>query len=456
MSDYAAMVEAQRAFFQSGRTKALAYRLDALQRLGDAVRAHELAIMEALRTDLNKSEFEAYATEVGVVLKEIRYVLRRLRKWARPRKVGAPLTHIGSASYIHPEPYGVALIISPWNFPFQLALAPLIGAIAAGNCAVVKPSELTPHTSAVIGRIVREAFAPGHVDVAPGGVETSQALLAKPFDYIFFTGGTEVGRKVMEAAARQLTPVTLELGGKSPCIVAADARLKLAAKRIVWGKFLNAGQTCIAPDYVYVHRSVHDQLVTHMKEAIEEMFGAQHVKDGLFTRIVNDRHFRRLLALMQQGDIVHGGTSDAALLTIEPTLITGITWEAAIMQEEIFGPLLPIMPFDSLEDASREIAGRPKPLALYVFTQDTETERRIIERVPFGGGCVNDTIFHFTSPELPFGGVGASGMGAYHGRHSFDAFSHNKSVLKQTTLFDIPFRYPHVKHALKLLRRLLR
>lgn len=456
MNDCSELLRQQRDTFESDRTKALAFRLQALRRLHESIRRHERDVMAALKADVNKSEFEAYASEIGFVLHDISFTIKRLRRWVRPQRVPTPLTHIGSRSEIHPEPYGVTLILAPWNYPFQLAIAPLVGAVAAGNCAIVKPSELTPRTSEIIAAIVRDVFDPGHATVVQGGPETSQALLAEKFDYIFFTGGAAIGRVVMEAAARHLTPVTLELGGKSPVIVEPDAKLRLAAKRIVWGKFLNAGQTCVAPDTLFVHESVVDAFAGYVREAIAELYGPDPLANEQLTRIVSRKHYDRLLRLMDSGTVLIGGRGDPERLAIEPTVLTEVAPDAPIMQEEIFGPLLPIVPYSSLDEVIEYIRQREKPLALYVFSENKAVQREVLLRLSFGGGCVNDVAMQFTTPYLPFGGVGASGMGAYHGKYSFDTFSHRKSVLRQPTWFDIPARYPHVSYGLRLLRKLMK
>ncbi|MCC3372575.1 aldehyde dehydrogenase [Cohnella sp. REN36] len=456
MDDCSALIRKQKEYFETGATRPLDFRLTALRKLGDAIRAREGDLLEALRQDLNKSAFEAYASEIGIVLKEIRFVAKRLRAWMRPRKVKTPLTHVGSRGAIYSEPYGVALIVAPWNFPFQLAVAPLVGAIAAGNCAVIKPSELTPRTSAALAALIRDVFDEAYVAVVPGDAETSRSLLAEPVDYIFFTGGTAVGQLVMEAASKRLTPVTLELGGKSPCLVHEDANLRLAAKRIAWGKFMNAGQTCIAPDYLYVHESVLQPFLGHLKRAIAELYGEQPLANRAYTRIVSDKHFRRLQAFLGSGTVATGGKTDAEALRIEPTVLTGISPDDPVMADEIFGPILPVLAYRELDPVLAAIRGRPKPLALYLFSESKAVQSQVLAKVSFGGGCVNDTVYHFTSPYLPFGGVGGSGMGAYHGRSSFDLFSHRKSVLKQTTKFDLPFRYPNAKHALKRIKRFLK
>jgi aldehyde dehydrogenase (NAD+) len=456
MENYRPMVNKQKEFFLTGQTKKIDYRLNALNRLREGIRANERKFLEALKADLNKSEFEAYTSEIGVVLEEIRFTLKHLRSWVKPQRVKTPLTHFGSSSRIYSEPYGTALIVSPWNYPFQLAIAPLIGAIAAGNCAIIKPSELTPRTSEVLGELIADIFPEEYVAVVQGGVETSTALLNERFDYIFFTGSVPVGKVIMEAAAKNLTPVTLELGGKSPCIVHEDANLKLAAKRIAWGKFMNAGQTCVAPDYVYVQRRIKDQLVAELGVAVRELYGERPLDNPNYTHIVSKRHFERLRALLDHGLPSVGGGASEDLLAIEPTVLTDITWDDPVMQDEIFGPILPILTYDRLSETIEGIRRHPNPLALYIFSEAEAVQQEVLNNVSFGGGCINDTVYHFVSPYLPFGGVGASGVGAYHGKGSFDTFSHKKSILKQTTRFDIPFRYPNVKNGLKRIKYFLR
>ncbi|MFK9095276.1 aldehyde dehydrogenase [Bacillus salipaludis] len=452
MKNYNSLITKQKSFFRTETTKDVLYRLDALQKLRDAIKNNEKVLMDALRADLNKSEFDAYTSEIGFVLEELRFTIKHLRSWIKPKRVKTPITHIGSSSFILSEPYGVTLIIAPWNYPFQLAIAPLIGAIAAGNCAVIKPSELTPKTSEVLGKLICNLFPEEYIAVVQGGVETSQALLNETFDYIFFTGSVPVGKVIMEAAAKHLTPVTLELGGKSPCIVHKDANIKLAAKRIAWGKFTNAGQTCIAPDYLYLHKSIKDQFLQQFKEATIELYGRQPLNNKNFTRIVSGRHFQRLISFLDNGELFLGGGSNQEKLTIEPTVLTNVTWNDPIMQDEIFGPILPVLEYAELPEVLEGIHRHPKPLALYIFTEHNTVQQEVLNSVSFGGGCVNDTVYHFVSPFLPFGGVGNSGIGAYHGKGNFDTFSHQKSVLKQTTLFDIPFRYPNVKNGLKKIK----
>lgn len=450
------LIERQREFFRTGRTKERDFRQEALRKLKSAVQRYEPELLRALKADLNKSEFDAYTTEIGIVLSEISHTLRHLKSWMKPRKVRTPLTHIGSKSVVYSEPYGISLIVAPWNYPFQLAVAPLIGAIAAGNCAVLKPSELTPRTSGLLARLIGETFPETYLAVVEGGVETSQELLNEPFDHIFFTGSVPVGRIVMEAASKRLTPVTLELGGKSPCIVHEDAKLDVAAKRVAWGKFMNAGQTCIAPDYLYVHRSVRDEFLRRLQSAVRELYGERPLENEHFTRIVSAKHFDRLNAFLDNGVVFMGGRADRDRLTIEPTVLTGVTWSDPVMQDEIFGPILPVLEYDRVDELAAGIEHHPKPLALYLFTESSDVTANVLDRVTFGGGCINDTVYHFTSPYLPFGGVGSSGTGAYHGKDSFDVFSHRKSVLKQTTLFDIPFRYPNFKNGLKYVKMFLK
>lgn len=456
MDNYHLLVNKQRLFFLTGITKDVAFRLEALQKLRNAILSHEKELMEALKADLNKSEFEAYSTEIGMELKEIRFTLSNLRSWVKPKKINTPISHFGSTSFIYAEPYGVALIISPWNYPFQLAVAPLVGAIAAGNCAILKPSELTPRTSEVLGKLIKGIFPEEYISVVQGGVETSQALLDEKFDYIFFTGSVPIGKIIMKSASKNLTPVTLELGGKSPCIVHEDANIKLAAKRIAWGKFMNAGQTCVAPDYLYLHQNIRNKFLIHFSEAIKDLYGERPLNNPNYTRIVSKIHFNRLQSFLNNGEIIIGGATNEEGLTIEPTVLTNITWDDPVMQDEIFGPILPVLEYGHLSDVSEGIHNHPNPLALYLFSENDNVQQEVLNSISFGGGCINDTVYHMVSPYLPFGGVGSSGIGSYHGKGSFDTFSHQKSVLKQTTLFDIPVRYPNVKDGLKKIKLFLK
>ncbi|SDN32132.1 aldehyde dehydrogenase [Bacillus sp. OK048] len=451
MVSFSELLKVQRDFFQSGKTKELSYRIEALLSLGNMIRTHEAELMAALKKDLNKSNFDTYITEIGIVLEEIRFTLKHIKNWIQPRKVKTAFTQMGSKSYIYSEPYGVALIISPWNYPLQLTLAPLVGAIAAGNCAVLKPSELTPETSRLIEDLISKTFPPEYISVVQADAEITQSLLKEKFDYIFFTGSVTVGKVIMEAAAKHLTPVTLELGGKSPCIVHRDANLKLAAKRIAWGKFINAGQTCVAPDYLYVHRDIKDEFIRMFIESIKDLY-EEIVKNGEFTRIVSEKHFHRVTGFLTSGEILHGGNYSIDTLTLEPTVLGGVNWNDPVMQEEIFGPILPVLEYDDEKTMIHQINEHPKPLALYIFSESKDFQDTILDSISFGGGCINDTVMHLSSPYLPFGGVGESGIGAYHGRGSFDVFSHQKSILKQTTTFDLPFRYPNRKDALKQIK----
>lgn len=448
--------EKQKSYFQSGQTKSFNHRLQALNYLKNTIKSNEAEIIQALYMDLNKSEFESYMTEIGILYSEIDYTIKHLKKWMKPKKVKTALTHIGTKGQIYSEPYGVTLIIAPWNYPFQLAMAPLIGAIAGGNTAIVKPSELTPHTAEVIEKIITDAFIPEFISVKQGGVSVSQQLLDTPFDYIFFTGSVNVGKIVMEKASKYLTPHTLELGGKSPAIVHKDASLKLAAKRIAWGKFMNAGQTCVAPDYCYVHEDVKTAFLQYLEEAIEELYTSQPLDNPDYTHIVSDQHYDRLTNFLNDGTLYYGGMTNAEQRAIEPTILTDINWDLPIMKEEIFGPILPVLTYESLDFIVDDITKEPKPLALYLFTETHYTKEKIIEEIPFGGGCINDTIYHLATPHLPFGGAGQSGTGSYHGKYSFDTFTHQKSILKQTTMFDVKLRYPNNKTGLKWIKKLMK
>jgi aldehyde dehydrogenase (NAD+) len=446
----------QQQYFRTGETKNIEFRLQQLEKLKKAIQTYETHIIDTLHAELRKSPLEAYSTEIGFVYKEIGFMMKHLRTWAKPKRVKTPLTHFGAKSFLYPEPYGVSLIIAPWNYPFQLSIAPLVGAIAAGNCAVIKPSEYTPKMSALLKQIISETFAESYVTVVEGGVDVSTELLKLRFDHIFFTGSVPVGKIVMEAASQHLTPVTLELGGKSPVIVDETANLELAAKRIVWGKFSNAGQTCIAPDYLLVHETVKEPLLEKMKFYIKEFYGEQTETSEHYATIVSERHTKRLVSFLNKGTIVYGGRYHIEKRWIEPTIIEGVACDDPVMQEEIFGPILPVFSFATIDEAIVMIHRYEKPLALYLFSEDRHVQQTVIERIHFGGGCINDTLMHIATPYLPFGGVGQSGFGAYHGKASFDAFSHYKSVLKQTTVFDLPIRYPNHPDALKWVKKLLK
>ncbi|OKL40313.1 aldehyde dehydrogenase [Pontibacter flavimaris] len=448
-----ALVKKQREFFSSGHTLDLAFRKERLRELQHTIQEHEQDLMDAMYADFHKPEMEAFSTEIGFVELELKLVLKNLQKWAKPKRVKESLLNFPSRSYIHSDPFGVALIIGPWNYPFQLLLNPLIGAMAAGNCAIVKPSELTPTTSAVVARMIRQHFDESYIATVEGGAPTTQHLLQQRFDYIFFTGSTQVGKIVMKAAAEHLTPVTLELGGKSPAIVAEDADLGLAARRIAWGKFLNAGQTCIAPDYLLAQESIKEELLQLISQCIRDFYGEDPRQSPDFARIVNDRHFNRLSGFMSEGKVRTGGVTDAASRYIAPTLLDRVTWQHPIMQEEIFGPILPVLSFQHLDEAIGMVQQREKPLALYFFTNDERKKEQVLKYTSFGGGCINDTISHIINPNLPFGGVGQSGMGSYHGQSSFELFSQQKSVLHRGTWLDLPLRYPPYGNRLPMLRK---
>lgn len=432
MENYQELTLKQKSFFRSGKSKDVAFRIDALTRLRELMSSHEQDIIAALKADLNKPEPETKRAEIGLVLGEINFMIENLSAWSTPNKVETPSTHAGATSFIVPEPYGSALVIAPWNYPVQLAVAPLAGAIAAGNCAVLKPSELTPHTSHLLAKMINENFPEEFLRVVEGEVETSTALLKENFDYIFFTGSTGVGKIVAEAAAKHLTPMTLELGGKSPVIVHEDADIDEAAARIARGKFANAGQTCVAPDYLLVHRKVKDGLIRKMKEVITNTYGENVSENHDFPHVVSGRHFDRLNEFLSNGEVVAGGHSDKSRLFIEPTILDQISWEDPVMQDEIFGPILPVLVYDEISEAIDAVVERPKPLALYLFSDNEDVQENVLTTISFGGGAINDTINHMTSHYLPFGGVGNSGMGAYHGKASFDTFSHFKSILKRS------------------------
>ena len=452
-----ALLSSQKTFFARGTTLPIPFRLQSLRRLRDAIKQRETDIFRALSQDLGKSGSESYMCEVGLVYSEITYLLRHLPALAKERRVPTPLAQFPSRSYVKPVPYGTVLIMSPWNYPFLLTMDPLVDALAAGNTAILKPSAYSPHTSRVIEELIAQCFQPAHAAVVTGGREENQQLLNQRFDHIFFTGSPAVGRQVMEQAARHLTPVTLELGGKSPCIVDESAKLPLAAKRIVFGKFLNCGQTCVAPDYILCHESVHDQLLAAITQEITAQFGPAPLDNGDYGKIINQKHFDRLAALMDREKVVWGGAVQPEALRIEPTVLDGVAWEDPIMAEEIFGPLLPILTYRDLEEALARINARPHPLALYLFSQDKVRIRAVTARCPFGGGCVNDTVIHLATSHMGFGGVGESGMGAYHGKAGFEAFSHQKSIVDKKTWLDLPMRYqPYRPFSDRLIRKFLK
>ena len=447
-----ALVEKQRSYFSSGATLPAAFRVEALRKLRQALSDNEDRIAEALYSDLGKSPQESYMCETGMALSELSYLIRHTPSFARKKTVPTPLAQFAARSYRKPSPYGVTLIMSPWNYPLLLTIGPLADALAAGNTAIVKPSAYSPATSTLLAELLGSLFPEEHVAAVTGGRAENLHLLEQKFDYIFFTGSTGVGRLVLEKAARHLTPVTLELGGKSPCIVDESANLKLAARRIVFGKFLNSGQTCVAPDYILCHASAKEELLTHIQAEIARQYG-----DGSCGKIISHKHFDRLTGLLSQGQILCGGTGDADTLRISPTLLDNVTWDAPVMQEEIFGPILPVLTYTDLESVIETVNSRPKPLALYLFSEDKKTVEAVTSRCAFGGGCVNDVIIHLATTHMPFGGVGESGMGAYHGKAGFDTFTHYKSIVDKKTWLDLPMRYrPYTQLSDKLVRLFLK
>ncbi|WP_460891488.1 aldehyde dehydrogenase [Rufibacter soli] len=451
--DLAAAFHRQKEFFSAGHTRPLAFREQMLRLLKTVVEKEEAAITKALAEDFGKPAFETYATEIAILLSEIKFILKHLRKWVAPHKVKSSFLNFPSKDAIYHEPYGVALVIGAWNYPFQLTLSPMLGAMAAGCCAILKPSELTPATSQLIARLIQEHFPAEYLTVAQGGPEVSQALLDLPFDKMFFTGSTAVGKIVAQAAAKNLIPVTLELGGKSPCLVDETANLAVAARRIVWGKFMNAGQTCVAPDYILVQEKVAPQLLQHLAQAITQFYGPTPAQSPDFARIINQRHFQRLRKLLDPAQVYAGGETDESQLYVAPTLLHQVPWNDPIMQEEIFGPLLPVLPYATLSQAIEQVNAQPKPLALYFFSSNQSAQEQVLSQTSSGGACINDTVSHLANPHLPFGGVGPSGNGNYHGKASFEAFSHQKSVLRKPFQPDLPLRYPPYGQKLSWMKR---
>lgn len=470
------IIEDQRQCFRSGATLDVEVRVAALQKLKACIIQYEAEINAALKKDLGKSSMESYMCETGMALGELTYMIKHVRKFAKEQTVMTPLAQFASRSYKKPSPYGVVLVMSPWNYPFLLTMGPLVDAIAAGNTVVVKPSAYSPHTTEIVKKILEECFDKKFVAVVTGGRAENQCLLEAHFDYIFFTGSQNVGKEVMRHAAEHLTPVTLELGGKSPCVVEKSADIKLAAKRIVFGKFLNCGQTCVAPDYIYCDPAIKNQLVEELKRQIKKQFGKEPLKNKNYGKIINEKHFERLLGLMGEWKqdrnedaemdaavkvksckVVFGGKYDRSALRIEPTIMDNVTFEDAVMQEEIFGPILPVLTYDSFAQAIERINSMAHPLALYVFTSDKAAAEEITSRCGFGGGCINDVIIHLATTEMGFGGFGESGMGSYHGKNGFDTFTHYKSIVDKKTWIDLPMRYqPYKKIYDKLIHMFLR
>ncbi len=452
-----AIVERQRAFFRTGVTQDVTFRLRALARLKRCIQDQEEEIAAALKADLGKSRTESYMCETGLALGELSYMQGHTRAFARERTVRTPLAQFHARSYQKPSPQGVVLVMSPWNYPFLLTIDPLVDAVAAGNTVVLKPSAYSPSTGEIIREIVETCFPPEYAAVVTGGRVENTALLGERFDHIFFTGSQEVGKEVMRRAAEHLTPVTLELGGKSPCIVDRTANLKLAARRIVFGKYLNCGQTCVAPDYIYCDRRIKDELVEELKAQIRAQFGDEPLQNPDYGKIVNQKHFDRLEGLMDADKLAWGGGVDRAALQIEPTVMNNVTFGDPVMGEEIFGPILPVLTYDTLEEAMAEVESRPHPLALYIFTRSRTAAKLVTARCSFGGGCINDVVIHLATSEMGFGGFGESGMGTYHGRAGFDTFSHTKSIVDKKTWLDLPMRYqPYGRGKETLIRRFLK
>ncbi len=455
MNSISDIVTKQREFYLTNRTRDVRFRVEQMKLLKQNIIKYESRIIEALNADLHKSQFEAFTTEIGMVLSELTFMINNVRKYAKPTEVKTPIHQFPAKSIIYHEPFGTVLIMSPWNYPVNLTLAPLVGAIAGGNTAVIKPSAYSPSVSAIIAELIKETFEPEYVTVIQGGRAENQDLLKQHFDLIFFTGSPAVGKEVMAAAAANLTPVVLELGGKSPAIIDDSANLDIAAKRLMWGKTINAGQTCVAPDYVFVSRQ---NAESFMKKCIEQL-GVLYPNGDYadMTHIINDKHYKRLENLLKHSPIYYGGECDAAQRMIKPTLIYPAAESDEIMQSEIFGPILPVMVYDDMNEVIEFVSRRPRPLALYLFAEDKDVINRIMNTVPFGGGCVNDTIVHLASDTLPFGGIGNSGMGRYHGRASFDCFTCDKSVLNKSTKMDIQMRYPpYSEKTLNRVKKLLK
>ena len=453
-----ALLEKQRAYYRSGATIPVKFRVDQLKKLYETVKKYQNEINDALKSDLGKSHYEGFMCESGLVLTEISYMIKHTKKFAKRKTVATPLAQFHSHSYKQPVPYGNTLIMSPWNYPFLLTLDPLADAIAAGNTAIVKPSAYSPETSKIVEKIIKECFSPEYVAVVTGGRAENQALLDQKFDFIFFTGSQAVGKEVLRRAAEHLTPAVLELGGKSPCIVDASANIKLAAKRIVWGKYLNCGQTCVAPDYILCESSVKDEFVKSVVAEIKKQYGDDPLKNKDYGKIINEKHFARLCGLINENKVVVGGNANPDTCQIAPTVMDNVTYDDAVMGEEIFGPIMPILTFDDFDAVVDELKQKDKPLALYLFTSNKKHVKRVTTELSYGGGCINDVVIHLATSNMGFGGVGESGMGAYHGKDGFDAFSHYKSIVDKKTWLDLPMRYQPFKSKLyeKLLHIFLR
>ncbi len=450
------LLEKQKKFVRSGQSLSKDHRLAQLKKLRDLIDSHQEDITTALHKDLKKPKLESFVTEISSTLKEIDHSIKHLSSWMEERKWFSPPFLLPARSKIQKEPFGSTLVIAPWNYPFHLALAPAVASLSAGNSVVIKPSEITSHTEKLIAKIVNQNFDEEILKVVTGGVDVSERLTSLPFDFIFFTGSTAVGKIIMKAASENLVPVCLELGGKSPCVVDSEVDIEVAARRIVWGKFTNAGQTCVAPDFLYVHRGVKEKLLKQIKDELKNFYGENPKDSDDFGRIVSLKHFDRLLPFLNEGEMVVGGESDQDQLYIAPTLIENLSWESAVMKEEIFGPILPIFEFEEHEELVGLLQEKQKPLAFYLFTKNPKVKKRYMNQFSFGGGCINDTLVHLSDPDLPFGGVGASGMGAYHGEAGFTLFSHKKSVVDKSFKLDLSFRYPpYTDKKLSLLKKVL-
>jgi len=454
MKEIDKILEQQNKFFHSGATLSIKYRKEVLKNLYAKIKLYENEICCALQEDLGKSEYESYMCEIGLVYTEITYMLKHIKKFAKPQKVHTPLSQFASKSYKLAVPYGNVLIISPWNYPFLLTFGPLVDAISAGNTALIKPSSYSPNVSKVIEKIMLECFSENYVKVVQGGRKENSILLSKKFNFVFFTGSQNVGKEVLRKSAENLTPVILELGGKSPCIVDRSAKIKLAAKRIVFGKFINCGQTCVAPDYILCDKLVKDELIKEIVNEIQIQYGKDVFNNNLFGKIINEKHFNRLCKLINKDKLVYGGRVNKEKLQIEPTILNNVNWADAVMQEEIFGPILPILTYDNINEVYNTLENKAKPLALYIFSQNKSTIKDITTKISYGGGCVNDCVVHLATTEMGFGGVWESGMGSYHGKTGFYAFSHVKSILDKKTWIDLPIRYQPYKN--NFLKKLLK
>lgn len=455
--DITDLVKKQKDFFQTGKTKDINFRIEALNKLQEGIKKYEAQIIKALKEDLNKSEFESYMTEIGMVLSDLSFIKKNIKKWSKEKRVLTPISQFHAKSFVKKEPYGVVLIISPWNYPFLLSIQPLLGAISVGNCTILKVPKDSVCTSKIIKEMIEDIFKEEYIAVVNGDKEISNQLLEQNLDYIFFTGGPKVGKIIMKKAAENLVPVTLELGGKSPCIIEKSADLKLAAKRIVFGKFLNSGQTCVAPDYLLVEQEIKEDFIKYLKDFIKIFYTNEPLKNEYYTKIINERHFNRLINLIRGEKIIFGGDIDRENLKIEPTILDKITLDSPIMQEEIFGPILPIITVKDISQVKEIILKGEKPLSLYLFTKNKRVEKEILNDMSFGGGCINDTIIHLATSKMPFGGVGGSGMGSYHGKYSFDTFSNDKSIVKKYNWIDLSIRYlPYSDLKMKILKIFLK